>query len=105
MPVHKKERKNLITNYRPISLLPICGKIFEKIMYNNLFEYIKNNNLQATCQTGFLSGDSCISQLFSITHDIHNAFDGNPSLEVCGVFLDIVISILILDIFLRFKSF
>ena len=30
VPVHKKEMKNLVKNYRPISLLPICGKIFEK---------------------------------------------------------------------------
>ena len=76
-------------NYRPISLLPICGKIFEKIIYNNLFEYLKANDILVKCQSGFLPGDSCISQLISITHDIYKAFDGNPSLEVRGVFLDI----------------
>ena len=89
VPVHKKESKNLVKNYRPISLLPICGKIFEKIIYNNLFEYLKANDILVKCQSGFLPGDSCISQLISITHDIYKAFDGNPSLEVRGVFLDI----------------
>ena len=39
-------------------------------------------------QSGFLPGDSCISQLLSITDDIYKAFDGNPSLEARGVFLD-----------------
>ena len=32
IPVHKKESKNLLKNYRPISLLPVCGKIFEKFI-------------------------------------------------------------------------
>ena len=36
VPVHKKESKNLVKNYRPISLLPIFGKIFEKVIYNSL---------------------------------------------------------------------
>ena len=85
----KKESKNLAKNYRPISLLPICGKIFEKLIYNSLFKYIQDNNLLVNCQSGFLAGDSCISQLLSITHDIYKAFDGTPSLEVRGVFLDI----------------
>ena len=89
VPVHKKEGKNLVKNYRPISLLPIFGKIFEKVIYNSLFEYLKSNDILNKCQSGFLPGDSCISQLLCITHDIYNAFDGNPSLEVRGVFLDI----------------
>ena len=40
-------------------------------------------------QSGFRSGDSCVHQLISIVHDIYNAFDTNPSLEVRCVFLDI----------------
>ena len=89
IPVHKKESKNLIKNYRPISLLPIFGKIFEKVIYNNLFEYFQENKFLSNNQSGFRSGDSCISQLIAITHDIYKAFDGNPSLETRGVFLDI----------------
>ena len=74
----KKEEKNLVKNYRPISLLPIFGKVFEKILYNNLFSYLKENDLIVKNQSGFLPGDSCISQLLSITDDIYKAFDGNP---------------------------
>ena len=40
-------------------------------------------------QSGFGPGDSCVHQFTSIVHDIYNAFDANPSLEVRGVFLDI----------------
>ena len=36
----KKGDKQSITNYRPISLLPICGKMFEKIIFNNLYPFL-----------------------------------------------------------------
>ena len=89
VPVHKKYSKNLVKNYRPISLLPTLGKIFKKIIYNVLFEHLQRNDILVNCQSGFLPGDSCISQLLSITPDIYKAFDGIPSFEVRGVFLDI----------------
>ena len=77
----------MITNYRPVSLLPICRKVFEKIIFNSLFIYLNNNFLNSN-QSGFRPGDSCVNQLISVTHDIYKAFDANPSLEVRGVFLD-----------------
>ena len=89
IPVHKKESKNLVRNYRPISLLPIFGKIFEKVIYNSLFKYIQENKFLSDNQSGFRSGNSCVSQLLSITHEIYKAFDADPSLETRGVFLDI----------------
>ena len=39
VPVHKKNNKQLIENFRPISLLPVCGKILERIIYNKMFEF------------------------------------------------------------------
>ena len=89
IPVHKKGEKQIINNYRPVSLLPICSKIFEKIIFNSLFEYLEDNKLLNCNQLGFRSGDSCVHQLLSITHEIYKSFDANPSLEVRGVFLDI----------------
>ena len=70
IPVHKKGNKNLIKNYRSISLLPIFGKIFEKVIYNNLFTYLQENKFLSENQSGFCRNDSCISQLIVITHDI-----------------------------------
>ena len=61
IPVHKKESKILVKNYRPISLLPIFGKIFEKIIYNKLFKYLQENKFLCDNQSGFRSGDSSIS--------------------------------------------
>ena len=37
VPVHKKGDKQILKNYRPVSLLPICGKIFERLICINLF--------------------------------------------------------------------
>ena len=82
----RKNDKPCINNYRPVSLLPICGKIFER--YNLLFLYLESNNLLTTHQSGFRSNDSCIYQLLSIVNSIYADFDHNPSLEVWGNFLD-----------------
>ena len=87
--VHKKGDKQIIKNYRPVSLLPICGKIFEKIIFKFLFQYLKHNKLLNCNQLGFRFGDSCVHQLLSITHEIYKSFDVNPSTEVRGVFVDI----------------
>ena len=86
-PVHKKSSRQLKTNYRPISLLPICGKIFEKIIVYNLYTFIRDNNLLSPFQSGFRPGDSTINQLISITTEIYEAFENHD--EVRALFLDI----------------
>ena len=53
VPVHKKEDKQIIKNYRPLSLLHIFGKVFEKILFNSIFEYLHENCLLCDKQTGF----------------------------------------------------
>ena len=40
-PIHKKGDKQLLQNYQLVSLLPICGKIFERIIFNPIFEYLE----------------------------------------------------------------
>ena len=69
VPVHKRNNKQLIKNYRPISLLPVCGKILERLIYNKMFEFFTENELISQNQSGFKPGDSCISQLLCISHD------------------------------------
>ena len=88
-PIHKKGSKQLVSNYRPISLLPICGKIFEKIIFNQLYSFLNSNNLITKNQSGFRSGDSTSNQLLELVNEIHTAFDNSKSLEVRSVFLDI----------------
>ena len=85
--IHKKSDKQTIKNYSPVSLLPICGKTFERLLYGTMFDFFSKNNLHSPNQSGFRSGDSCINQLLSINHEILSTFD--MVLEVREIFLDI----------------
>ena len=50
--------------YRPILSLPIAGKIFERLLYDKMFEFFVENSLMSENQSGFRPGDSCINQLY-----------------------------------------
>ena len=87
VPAHKKNSRQILKNYRPISLLPICGKIFEKIIFDEIYEHLTATKLLSEKQSGFRPGDSTINQLLSITHEIYNAFEHHH--DTRAVFLDI----------------
>ena len=82
----------IVNNYLIIidlSLLPICSKIFEKLLFDSIYEFLDRNSLLNSNQSGFRPNDSSIHQLIAITHDIFTAFDANPSLIVRDAFLDL----------------
>ena len=68
-------------------LLPICGKVFERILFNNTFSFFLENNLITQKQSGFKPGHSFINRFLSITHEVYKSFD--DGFEVRSVFLDI----------------
>ena len=88
-PIHKKGSKQLASNYRPISLLPICGKLFERLIFKNLYNHLVSNGLITKNQSGFRPGDSTIYQLIDLVNDVHMSFGDKKSLEVRAIFLDI----------------
>ena len=61
LPIHKKESRQIKNNYSPISLLPICGKIFEKLIFDCIHEHVTDNQLITPDRSGFLPGDSTIN--------------------------------------------
>ena len=63
------------TNYWPISLLWICGKLFERHLYNEVFDFFITNHLIFRNQSDFKPGESCMNQLLSMAHGIHGLFD------------------------------
>ena len=83
-PIHKKESKNLIKKYRPISLFPIFSKVFERLVFNALFNFSLQKKRFIPRKSGFIPGDSYVSQLLSITHEIYQ-----PPTDMRGTFLDI----------------
>ena len=53
MPLYKKVDPLLMDNYRPISLLTSISKVFEKVVFNQIYEYFSTNNLFYAGQYGF----------------------------------------------------
>ena len=74
----------------PVSLLPVFEKMFEKLIFKSLFEYLDEQKLLSAHQSRFRPNESCINQLLFIVHDVYMAFHADPILEVRGVFLDML---------------
>ena len=89
LPIHNRESKNLIKNYRHICFLSIFSKVFERLVFNSLFNYFMQYNLFYPCQLRFIPVDSCISQLLSITNEIYNQVVCHLPCNLRGTFLDI----------------
>ena len=75
VPVYKKGDKQCLKILRPVSLLPICGKIFEKLIFNEMSKFFNENNVISLKQSVFKRRDSCVNQLISITHEIYESLD------------------------------
>ena len=77
-PVFKKGVKSDLNNYRPISVIPAVSKIFEKIVYDQLYRYLNDNKLLSSCQSGFRSLHSTLTALLEATNswsvNIDNGF-------------------------------
>ena len=56
-----KDNKQIVNNYRPVSLLPICSKIFEELVFDAIFEFMIENNLLSSTQSRFKPNDSCVN--------------------------------------------
>ena len=80
-PVHKKRIKKFSQKLS-------SSKIFGKVIFESLYGYIMENKLLSVCQSGFQKGDSCVSQLIKITHDIFKSLDSNQMIGTRSIFLD-----------------
>jgi hypothetical protein len=69
IPLFKNGKRNLAGNYRPISVLPAISKVMERILYNQLYEYLSLNNLLSEHQFGFQKFHSTASALLDCTND------------------------------------
>ena len=76
----------VVSNYRPISLLPIISKVFEKIMYSRLISFIDHNNILYDKEYGFQKGKSTEHAVIDIQSQIIDAFEKKE--HPCCIFLD-----------------
>ena len=74
-PIYKKGSKLEAKNYRPISLLPIISKIFEKIIHNQTQAYLDENKILYKFQSGFRQNHSTDSALSYLSDKIQCGFD------------------------------
>lgn len=84
-PSFKKSDTQLIQNYRSISFLSLSGKIFEKIILENLYSYLKEHLLITKHQYGFKHNGSTENKLVFL---INKILDNKKSTEAWTVFLD-----------------
>ena len=87
IPIFKKDNSLLCENYRPISLLPIFSKIFEKVVYKRMYDFIDKNQLIYERQFGLRTKHPTNHALNSTTEAIKAEIDNGN--YVGGVFIDL----------------
>ena len=86
-PIYKSGSKDDFSNYRPISVLPICSKILEKIVHKQLYVYVSDNQLMYDGQSGFRKHHSTCTALIKTIDKWNMEIDkGN---YVGAVFVDL----------------
>jgi hypothetical protein len=79
VPIHKDGAKNDVKNYRPISILPVLSKVFERLIHNALYPHLHGLILKE--QHGFVKRRSTITNLISYTSNLFNALDKNKQID------------------------
>ena len=70
VPVFQDKNKQELKNYRPISLLYVSDKIFERLLYDTMFKFFTENSLISQNQSGFNPEEFCTTITFIIFWDI-----------------------------------
>ena len=87
IPLFKKNDKASISNYRPVSLLSSVGKVFEKLVFNKLFDYFQRNFLISIWQSRFIPGHSTVTHLVEMYDTFCRAVSEGKEIRV--VFCDV----------------
>ena len=87
VPIHKSGKKLVVNNYRPISLISNIAKIFEKVVYERIFDFIYKHKILSEKQFGFIKNKGTRDALSYITKTIYENLDKSKPIIV--VFLDL----------------
>ena len=86
-PIYKTGDNSLINNYRPISILSVFSKVFEKIMYNRIIKFVNKNKILYECQFGFRESYGTSLALIYLVDKLCQAL--NNSDFILGVCIDL----------------
>ena len=86
-PIFKSGAKDNVSNYRPISILPVFLKVLERIMYNRVYNHPDSKGLLYEKQFGFERNNSTEHVILQLTRDIASSFEKGE--YTLGVFIDL----------------
>ena len=86
-PIPKKGDSHSVNNLRPISLLPLPGKLLERLICNRLQSYLDTNNILTSSQHGFRPAHSTISAISQYLVQIYNNL--NSGVDTVSLYLDL----------------
>ena len=89
IPIFKQSDPKLLNNYRPISLLPAFSKIFEKVVFNRMMNYLNDQNILYKHQYGFRSKHSTIHPILHFLNNCAEANNARPKQLTLSVFCDL----------------
>ena len=87
VPIHKKGNTSKMNNYRPVALLSIFSKIFEKAFYRRLYSFIERHNILSDKQFGFKKGGRTQDAIVSKLMEIFDSLDDKK--KVVGIYFDL----------------
>ena len=86
IPLFKNGNKSHMSNYRPISILPILSKIFEKLIYKRFYNFFEDNAIIYNCQFGFRQSHSTVHAIQTAINSVVTSLNG--SYHTMGIFID-----------------
>ena len=86
IPLFKSGNRNLMSNYRPISILPTLSKIFEKLIHVRIYQFLDENQVLYNYQFGFRKAHSTVHAVQTAIHSVTKALD--TSYQCMGIFID-----------------
>lgn len=82
IPIFKKGDVDECSNYRPISILPVISKVFEKVFNEKITNYLENNLIITKDQHGYRKNRSTITAIAGLVQRISEAFDNREYAQV-----------------------
>ena len=83
-PIHKKEDKRIVENYRPVTLLNVSSKVLERCVYEPLYEHFMNHVTNS--QHGFVKKMSVITNMLRYLHYVHESLDKDSKTATRGFY-------------------